>query len=46
MEFLKVVIEPNEVKIQKEKMKEVLNWPIPKNVKEIQKFLGLTNYYK
>ena len=24
----------------------VLNWPAPRNVKEVQKFLGLANYYK
>ena len=46
MEFLGVVIGPKGVKIQKIKMKEVLNWPTPKNVKEVQKFLGLTNYYR
>ena len=27
-------------------MKVVLDWPIPKSVKDIQKFLGLANYYK
>ena len=26
-------------------MKEVLEWPTLKGVKDIQKFLGLTNYY-
>ena len=46
MEFLGVVIGPKGVKIQKIKVKEVLNWPTPKNVKEVQKFLGLTNYYR
>ena len=32
--------------VQKEKVEGVLNWPAPRNIKEIQKFLGLTNYYR
>jgi len=27
-------------------VKGVLNWPAPRNVKEMQRFLGLANYYK
>jgi len=46
VEFLGVVIGPRGVKIQKEKIEEVLNWPTPRNVKEVQKFLGLANYYR
>ena len=34
------------VKLEKVKMKEVLNWLTPKRVKGIQKFLGLANYYQ
>jgi len=46
VEFLGVVIGPKEVEMQKEKIKEVLNWLVPRNIKEVQKFLGLTNYYR
>ena len=46
VEFLGVVIGPRGVEIQKEKIEEVLNWPAPRNVKEVQKFLGLANYYR
>jgi len=46
VEFLGVVIGPRGVKMQKEKVEGVLNWPAPKNVKEVQEFLGLANYYK
>ena len=45
MEFLGVVIGPEGIKIEKEKVKGVLEWPMPKCIKDIQKFLGLANYY-
>ena len=32
--------------MQKEKINGVLGWSAPKNIKEMQKFLGLTNYYR
>ncbi len=43
--FLEVTIGQEEIKIEEEKVKGVLDWPIPKCVKNIQKFLGLANYY-
>jgi len=43
--FLGVVIGLDGIKMEKEKVKEVLDWPIPKCVKDVQKFLGLANYY-
>ena len=46
VEFLGVVIGPRGVEMQKEKVEGVLNWPVPRNVKEVQKFLGLANYYR
>jgi len=46
VEFLEVVIGPRGVEMQKEKVEGVLNWPAPKNIKEVQKFLGLANYYR
>jgi len=32
--------------MQKVKVKGMLNWLIPKNVKKMQKFLELANYYR
>jgi len=46
VEFLGVVIRPEGIKMEKEKVKGVLDWPIPKCVKDVQKFLGLVNYYR
>ena len=44
--FLEVVIGPNGIEMEKEKMEEVLSWPEPKNMKDVRKFLGLVNYYR
>jgi len=46
VEFLGVVIGPEGIKMEKEKVKGVLEWPMPKGVKDVQKFLGLANYYR
>jgi len=43
--FLGVVIRPEGIKMEEEKVKGVLDWPRPKYVKDVQKFLGLANYY-
>jgi len=43
--FLGVIIGPEGIKMEKEKVKGVLEWPIPKCVKDVQKFLELANYY-
>jgi len=43
--FLGVVIGPERIKMEEEKLKGVLEWLTPKYVKDVQKFLGLVNYY-
>ena len=44
--FLGVVIGPEGIKMEEKKVKGVLDWPTPKCVKDMQKFLGLANYYR
>ena len=44
--FLGVIIGPDRIKMEKEKVDRVLSWPEPKNMKDIRKFLGLANYYR
>ena len=46
VEFLGVVIGLEGIKMEKGKVKEILEWPTPKYIKNIQKFLGLANYYR
>ena len=46
VEYLGVVIRPDKIKIKKVKVKVVLDWPVSKMIKEVQKSLGLANYYR
>ena len=45
VKFLGVVIGPERMKMEEGKVKGVTEWPAPKYVKDMQKFLGLANYY-
>ena len=44
--FLGVIIGPNGIEIEAEKVKRVLGQPEPKNMKDVRKFLGFANYYR
>jgi len=46
VDFLEVVIIPERIKMEEKNMKAVLDWLVLKSVKDIQKFLGLANYYR
>ena len=44
--FLGVVIGKDGIKMEEKKMKAVLDWPTSKLMKDVQKILGLANYYR
>jgi len=44
--FLGVIIGEDGVRMEKEKVQGVIEWPVPKSVRDIQEFLGLANYYR
>jgi len=44
--FLGVVMGQRRIEMKEDKVVGVLNWPIPKTVRDIRKFLGLANYYR
>jgi len=44
--FLEIIIREKRVRMEKEKVQGVIEWPVLRSVKEIQKFLGLANYYR
>ena len=46
MGFLGVIIGEDRVRMEKEKVQGVIEWPVPRSMKDMQKFLGLANYYR
>jgi len=44
--FLGVIIGEDGVRMEKEKGQGVIEWPELRNMKNVQKFLGLANYYR
>ena len=44
--FLGVVMGQEKIEMEEDKVAGVLNWPIPKMVRDVRKFLGLANYYR
>ena len=46
VEFLGVIIGPDGVRMEKKRVQEVVYWLVSKSMKDVQKFLGLANYYK
>src|SRR5438270_7852488 len=45
VEFLGHIIRKNSICMDSRKVQSVLEWPTSKNLKDLQAFLGLTNYY-
>jgi hypothetical protein len=45
-EFLGHMISTEGLTMTEEKIKAILEWPVPRSVKEVQAFNGLTNYYR
>jgi hypothetical protein len=46
VEFLGHVVSAKGVAVDATKIKAVSDWPVPKNLNEVQQFLGLCNYYR
>jgi len=46
VEYLRVIISQNSIKMDPVKVAGVTDWPIPSNRKEVQSFLGFTNFYR
>ena len=46
IQFLGYIISPDGVGMDPEKIKAVVDWPAPGNIKEIQRFVGFANFYR
>ncbi|KAL0173707.1 hypothetical protein M9458_029675, partial [Cirrhinus mrigala] len=44
--FLGYIISPEGVAMDDTKVNAVCNWPLPKTLKELQRFLGFSNFYR
>ena len=46
VDFLGLILRPGEVAMDPTKLSGIAEWPIPAKVKDVQSFLGFTNYYR
>ena len=46
VEFLGVILGHGQVRMDPVKVKGVLDWPVPQNLKDVRSFLGFYNYYR
>src|SRR6266550_6831227 len=46
IEFLGVFISKDSIKMDKAKVRAILDWQEPKNKREVQQFLGFVNFYR
>ena len=45
VDFLGMIVGKDGIKMNQEKVKAVLDWPAPLNIKGVRSFLGLANFY-
>lgn len=46
VDFLGYRIRPNEIAMDPKKLEALKEWPIPKNVTDVRRFLGFVNFYR
>jgi hypothetical protein len=46
VEFLGFIISENSVSMDPRKIQDIMNWPTPSTVQDVQSFLGLANFYR
>lgn len=46
IEYLGIIIEPGRISMDRRKTAAIANWPKPRNLHDVQGFLGFTNFYR
>ncbi|SJL07238.1 uncharacterized protein ARMOST_10581 [Armillaria ostoyae] len=46
VEYLGYILSPEGLRMSEDKVKAILDWPVLQKVKDIQSFLGFTNFYR
>lgn len=46
VKYLGMLVSKGMIEMDPEKLKGIQEWPIPKNLKEVQSFLGFANFYR
>ena len=46
VDFLRMIVGKDGIKMNQEKVKAILDWPAPLNIKGVRSFLGLANFYR
>ena len=46
VDYLRMIVGKDDIKMNQEKVKAVLDWPAPLNVKGVRSFLGPANFYQ
>ena len=46
VEYLGYILSPDGLSMSEDKVKVILDWPVPRKVKDIQSFLGFANFYR
>ena len=44
--YLGYILSPDRLRMAQDKVKTILEWPVPRKVKDIQSFLGFCNFYR
>ena len=45
VDFFRMIVGKDGIKMDQEKVKAILDWPAPPSVKRVRSFLGLANFY-